>query len=165
MLTLAKNPCLSLKKASYNTQHVTLTQVYRSLVKQTRHIDSMTAGFINAGVDLSHACSFDANHSLITSTQYASVRDFVAEFYHANYADLMAHYDTGLYFHWGWCGVGSDLFVTVAGHGCGFWEHKTGKPLSDWLDDYGCEFYDYTDDDDEGTLEGYECCIWKYGKS
>lgn len=163
MLTLAKSPRLTLKKASHNTQYVTYAQVYSSLARQTRHIDSMTAGFITAAVDLSHDCSFDADHSLITSAQYTSVRAFVAEFYHANYADLMAHYDTGLYFHWGWQGVGSDLFCTVAGHGVGFWEHETGKPLSDWLEDYGCEFYSY--DDEQGTLEGYECSLWKYGKA
>ena len=164
MLSLAKTPRLSLKKASHNTQHVTLVQVYRSLVKQTWHIDSITAGFINAAVDLSHDCSFDANHSLITSAQYASVRDFVSLFYSQNYADLMAHHDSGLYFYHGWCGVGSDLFCTVAGHGVGFWEHETGKPLSDWLEDYGCEFYSYGDED-EGTLEGYACNMWKYSKA
>ena len=162
MLTLAKSPRLTLKKSSYNTQHVTLAQVYRSLVRQTRHIDSITAGFINAAVDLSHNSIMDANHSLITSAQYTSVRDFVSEFYSKNYADLMAHYDSGLYFYHGWTGVGSDLFCTVAGHGAGFWEHKTGIVLSDWLEDYGCEFYAY---DDEGTLEGYDCNLWKYGRS
>ena len=163
MLALAKSTRLTLKKASHNTQHVTIAQVYRSLARQTRHIDSMVSGFISAGVDLSHDCSFDANHSLITSAQYAIVRDFVAQFYHANYADLMVHYDTGLYFHWGWTGVGSDLFCTAAGHGCGFWEHETGKALSDWLENYGCEFYAYNDGDD--TVIGYECYIWKYGRS
>ena len=35
MLSLAKNPRLSLKKASHNTQHVTLAQVYHALLKQT----------------------------------------------------------------------------------------------------------------------------------
>ena len=35
MLTLAKTPCLSLKKASHNTQHVTLAQVHYALRKQT----------------------------------------------------------------------------------------------------------------------------------
>ena len=35
MLTLAKSPRLSLKKASHNTQHVTLAQVYYALRKQT----------------------------------------------------------------------------------------------------------------------------------
>ena len=35
MLTLAKSPRLTLKKASHNTQHVTLAQVYYSLRKQT----------------------------------------------------------------------------------------------------------------------------------
>lgn len=163
MLTLAKTPRLTLKKSSINTQHVTYAQVYSSLARQTRHIDSMAAGFINAGVELSHDCIFDADHGLITSAQYESVRAFVAEFYHANYTALMAHYESGLYFHWGWTGVGSDLFCTIAGHGCGFWEHKTGKPLSDWLEDYGCEFYAYNDDD--GTLEGYEFMLWKYGKA
>lgn len=163
MLTLAKTPRLTLKKSSYNTQYVTYAQVFSSLARQTRHIDSMTAGFINAAVDLSHDCSFDANHSLITSAQYASVRDFVSLFYSQNYADLMAHYETGLYFHWGWTGVGSDLFCTVAGHGIGFWEHETGKRLADWLEDYGCEFYAYNDED-EGVI-GYECNLWKYGKA
>ena len=162
MLTLSKAPRLSLKKPSHNTQHVTLVQVYRSLVKQTRHIDSMTAGFIAAAVDLSHDCSFDANHSLVDDSIRKMVESFVSEFYHANHADLMAHYDSGLYFHWGWAGVGSDLFCTVAGHGVGFWEHKTGKVLSDWLEDYGCEFYSYGEED---TIEGYECYIWQYGKA
>ena len=163
MLTLAKSPRLTLKKSSYNTRHVTYAQVYSSLVKQTRHIDSMTAGFINAAVELAHDCSFDANHSLIDDSTRKMVHDFVAEFYHANYADLMAHYNTGLYFWHDWVGVGSDLFVTVAGHGCGFWEHETGKPLADWLEDYGCEFYACNDEED--TLEGYGCYIWKYGKA
>ena len=162
MLTLAKTPRLSLKKSSCSN-HVTYAQVYSSLARQTRHIDSMVAGFINAAVDLSHDCSFDANHSLITSAQYASVRDFVSLFYSQNYADLMSHYESGLYFYHGWTGVGSDLFCTVAGHGVGFWEHETGKPLADRLEDYGCDFYSY--DDNEGTLEGYECYMWKYGKA
>ena len=35
MLTLTKAPRLSLKKASINTQHVTLAQVYSALRKQT----------------------------------------------------------------------------------------------------------------------------------
>ena len=35
MLTLAKSPRLPLKKASRNTQHVTLAQVYHALRKQT----------------------------------------------------------------------------------------------------------------------------------
>ena len=35
MLTLAKSPRLPLKKASHNTQHVTLAQVYHALRKQT----------------------------------------------------------------------------------------------------------------------------------
>ena len=35
MLTLAKSPHLTLKKASHNTQHVTLAQVYHALRKQT----------------------------------------------------------------------------------------------------------------------------------
>ena len=34
MLTLSKTPRLTLKKSSYNTQHVTLAQVYYSLRKQ-----------------------------------------------------------------------------------------------------------------------------------
>ena len=163
MLTLAKNPRLTLKKASYNTQHVTYAQVYSSLVKQTRHIDSMAAGFISAAVDLSHDCNMDADYSLVDSSTRKMVHDFVAEFYRANYDALMAHYNTGLYFHWGWVGVGSDLFCTVAGHGVGFWEHETGKPLSEWLEDYGCEFYACNDEND--TLEGYECNLWKYGRS
>ena len=162
MLTLAKSPRLSLKKSSYNTRHITLAQVYRSLVKQTRHIDSITAGFISAAVDLSHDCDMDADHSLVDASTRKIVHDFVSEFYHANYADLMAHYNTGLYFYHGWTGVGSDLFCTVASHGCGFWEHETGKVLSDWLEDYGCEFYAYNDD---GNAIGYECNVWKYGKS
>ena len=35
MLTLAKSPRLSLKKASHNTQHITLAQVYHALREQT----------------------------------------------------------------------------------------------------------------------------------
>ena len=35
MLTLTKSPRLSLKKSSYNAQHVTLTQVYSALRQQT----------------------------------------------------------------------------------------------------------------------------------
>ena len=35
MLTLAKSPRLTLKKANHNTQHVTLTQVYHALRKKT----------------------------------------------------------------------------------------------------------------------------------
>ena len=35
MLTLAKTPRLSLKKASHNIQHVTLAQVFNCLRKQT----------------------------------------------------------------------------------------------------------------------------------
>ena len=35
MLTLAKSPRLTLKKAVINTQHVTLAQVYHALRKQT----------------------------------------------------------------------------------------------------------------------------------
>lgn len=35
MLTLDKAPRLTLKKSSYNTQHVTLEQVYHALRKQT----------------------------------------------------------------------------------------------------------------------------------
>ena len=35
MLSLAKSPHLTLKKASHNTQHVTLAQVYHALRKQT----------------------------------------------------------------------------------------------------------------------------------
>lgn len=163
MLTIAKAPHLTLKKSSYNAQYVTYAQVYSSLAKQARHIESIAAGFIAAAVELSHDCSCDANHSLITSAQYACVRDFVSLFYSQNYHALMAHYDSGLYFHWGWQGVGSDLFCTVAGHGVGFWEHETGKALSDWLENYGCEFY--ACNDEQGTLEGYECNLWKYGKS
>ena len=163
MLTLTKSPRLSLKKASHNTRHVTYAQVFSNLARQTRHIDSMTAGFINAGVDLSHDCNMDANHNLVDDSTRKMIGDFVAEFYRANYADLMAHYDSGLYFHWAWQGVGSDLFCTVAGHGVGFWEHETGKALSDWLEDYGCDFYAYNDDDE--NVIGYECNLWKYGKA
>ena len=37
MLTLAKAPRLTLKKASHNTQHVTLAQVYASLKDMRRY--------------------------------------------------------------------------------------------------------------------------------
>ena len=158
MLTLDK-PAIQAKPARSHA-HVTLAQVYKSLVKQTNIQTSIAAGFINAAVELSHDCSMDANPNLVDSSTRKMVDNFVAEFYHANYAELMAHYATGLYFHWGWCGLGSDLFCTVAGHGVGFWEHETGKPLSDWLENYGCEFYAYNDDD----VIGYECYLWKYGK-
>ena len=165
MLTLIKAPRLSLAKPAKpyaKHAHVTLAQVYRSLVKQTNIQTAIAAGFIATAVDLAHDCSMDANHSLVDASTRKMVDAFVSEFYLANYAAIMAHYDTGLYFYHGWAGLGSDLFVTVAGHGCGFWEHETGKPLSDWLEDYGCEFYAYSDD---GTLEGYECYMWKYGKA
>lgn len=163
MLTLAKTPRLSLAKTALPTKHVTAIQVYKILVKQTDIQTAIAAGFISAAVDLSHDCSMDADHSLVDDSTRKMVDSFVAEFYHANYAALMAHYDSGLYLHHGWIGFGMDLFLTVAGHGVGFWEHKTGKPLSDWLENYGCEFY--ACNDEEGTLEGYECYMWKYGKA
>lgn len=37
MLTLAKSPHLTLKKASYNARHVTLAQVYSSLKDMRRY--------------------------------------------------------------------------------------------------------------------------------
>lgn len=159
MLTLNK-PQQAAKSASIVGQGVTLASVYRSLVKQTNAVDSMVAGFINATVELSHDCSMDADHSLITPQQYSSVRDFVSEFYSTCHADLLAHYNTGLYFHCGMCGVGSDLFLTVAGHGVGFWELETGKPLDAWCEQWHCEAYAYNDDLE--NVQGYEIMLSRY---
>lgn len=162
MLTLAKT-ALDTMQPIAPCDHVTLTQVYRSLVKQTNIQTAIAAGFIAAAVDLSHDCSMDADHSLVDDSTRKMVDSFVSDFWQACHAQIMQHYDSGLYFHHGWIGFGMDLLCTVAGHGVGFWEHETGKPLSDWLENYGCEFYSYTDDDD--VLEGYECHIWQYGKA
>lgn len=165
MLTLDKPAIVAMQPAKSIAPcgHVTAMQVYNNLVRQTNIQTAIAAGFIAAAVDLSHDCSMDADHSLVDGSTRKMVDAFVSEFYHANYDALMAHYNTGLYFHWGWIGVGSDLFLTVAGHGCGFWEHETGKPLSAWLENYGCEFY--ACHNGNGTLEGYECYMWKYGKA
>lgn len=156
MLTLAKAPRLSLAKTALPIQHVTLAQVYRSLVKQTNTQTAIAAGFIAAAVDLSHDCSMDADHSLVDASTRKMVDSFASEFYLANYHALMSHYDSGLYFYHGWAGVGSDLFCTLAGHGCGFWEHETGKPLDVWCKQWHCEAYAYGLDFDGEDLLGYD---------
>lgn len=162
MLTLDKTPQLTLRKPSHMSKHMTSMQVYGALIRQTEIQTAISAGFIAAAVDLSHDCSMDADHSLVDQSIRQSVDAFVSEFWQACHAQILQHYNSGLYFHTGWIGFGMDLFLTVAGHGVGFWEHETGKPLSDWLENYGCEFYAYQDDKD--ILEGYECFIWQYGR-
>ena len=161
MLTLDK-PAIQAKPAA-PCDHVTLAQVYKSLINQTNIQTAITAGFIAAAVDLSHDCSMDADHSLVDQDTRKMVGGFVSDFFIANYDALMTHYNTGLYFYTGWTGLGIDLFLTVAGHGSGFWEHETGRPLSDWLENYGCEFYACHSED--GVLDGYCCYMWQYGKA